>query len=206
MAFWQWSSAGLSTELPLGDAAWDVTWDFRERALTAADGKSSMAAHAIQAEDKHFVFFGWLGAIRAAKNFGSPLVGFAIVSKELSKTNHPGRPTALEMEVRSDSPEIQFDVLVEDSALQKANRTRGQNASHLAPLTVSDGWKTCRFTPADFSVVSRGVELQGENSVDLTQIRRFGFQVRKSAQRNSLKTSTERTPFHLEVRSVRWAP
>jgi hypothetical protein len=209
MTLWNFTSlhgATLSNELPLSKVVWDVTWDFRERSLSPNDGKSSIAAQAVQAEDGHFVFFGWLGAIQAARNFGSPYVGFVIVSQDVSKTIKVATATSIEIEARTDSPDVHFDVLLEDATIQNANKTRGRNASHIASLKATDAWQTYRFSPSDFTVISRGVELQVESPVELSQIRRFGFQLRKSAQPSAIATATTRTPFRLEVRTVRWLP
>lgn len=198
--------APASTELLLHKATWQVTWDFRERALTPTDGQSSVAAYAIQPEDDHFVFFGWLGAVKAGKSFGAPYVGFAIVSQDTSKTLTVGSSSSLEIEARSDSPDVFFDLLLEDKNIQKENKSKARNASFLAKFQASETWKTYRFGPSDFIAVNRGVEVVGHTPLELSLIQRFGFQVRKSAQDKDLATSFERTPFRLEVRAVRWLP
>lgn len=195
--------APSSADLLLHKSTWEVTWDFRERALTPTDGLSSIAAYAIQPEDNHFVFFGWIGAVKAGKSFGAPYVGFAIVSQDTPKTWKVASPTSLEIEARADSAEIFFDLLLEDEAIQKENKAKARNGSFLAKFQASDSWKTYRFEPSDFVAINRGVELAGHDSVELSQIRRFGFQVRKSAQDKQIATGPDRTPFRLEVRSVR---
>jgi hypothetical protein len=190
----------------LDTAAWQVTWDFRERALTPADGLSSVAAYAIQPEDHHFVFFGWLGAVKAGKSFGAPYVGFAIVSQDTSKTLSVAASSTIELEARTDSPDVFFDLLLEDQTIQKENKSKSRNATFLAKFQASETWKTYRFSSSDFVAINRGVEIVGQNPVELNQVQRFGFQVRKSAQETTIAASSERTPFRLQVRAVRWLP
>jgi hypothetical protein len=195
--------APSNTELLLHKSNWEVTWDFRERALTPTDGLSSIAAYAIQPEDNHFVFFGWLGAVKAGKSFGAPYVGFAIVSQDTSKTLKGTSATRLEIEARTDSPDVLFDLLVEDQAIQKENKSKARNSSFLAKFQSSDSWKTYSFEPSDFVAINRGVEVAGHDRLDLSKIQRLGFQVRKSAQEKQIAVDSVRTPFRLQVRAVR---
>lgn len=186
--------------MDLERAVWTKTWDFKARSLTPASGVSSVAGVEWQTGLNALVFFGWLGAVKPTGGVLGPYVGFAQI--ETRSFAASGRSNSIELQARTDSPDLVFEIFVVDEALARENLRDGKERDFVASFTPTRNLSDFSFEPKHFRTICRGVEIAYPEPVDLAKLQTIGFQVRKSAQIGGLKTSDPSQPFRLEISSL----
>ncbi len=187
--------------MDLENAVWTKTWDFKARALTPSSGISSVASVEWQPGLDALVFFGWLGAVQPTGGVLGPFVGFAqIETRSFSPSVNAG---AIELQARTDSPDLAFEIFVVDEALARANRKDGKERDFVAAFNPTRDLSLFTFEPKHFRTICRGAEIAYPEQVDLYRLQTMGFQIRKSSQVGSVKTTPLSQPFRLEITSIK---